>query len=93
MLRQIFEFGTSYRIPEPISWNDVKLTCLDALNNLMEKICKKFKLLLQDLQTCLTRCMSIIDSRINFQRQSNNSKASVEIGRKQWNCLNELKKR
>jgi len=94
-LRVLFEYGTKYRIPTTINWQDVESTCSDAVANLMLKIANKFKIRPDLLDPCMKKCMDIVISRIRQCRKhaSADDKHSSSMGGAQWICLRQLKKK
>ncbi len=91
-LRQLFQFGTNYRIPEPINWHDILVACEKAIQLLIEKLSIKFKIPVNDLKPCYDRCMKLVNSRIQHQQsQLDFSLPSISMGQAQWRCLKWLK--
>ena len=68
-LRKIFSFGTKYRIPRKMNWNDVQDACRKGLIDFKQKLVKKFKLDMQKLDALEIKALELINKRIAFYKK------------------------
>lgn len=80
-LRQLFSFGTNYRIPCDLDWEDTRAAAVEAVEESIMKICNKFKIPPHLLQEFEVMCCEIIDKRIAFFRNQTQLKKTMQFQR------------
>lgn len=65
-LKQLFSYGTNYRIPCPMDWDAVKASAVETVEEAVMKISQKFKIEPSKLEEFESKCCEIIEKRIAF---------------------------
>ena len=65
-IRNVMNYGSKFRLPQPVNWNLVENATNSCLQELVELCVRKYKILTSSMQNFLTRAKIIVKNRIKF---------------------------